>query len=408
MASPSPIRQIMKMAERQNIVAMGLDPEQVISFGGGWVNHEAPEEFRDAYVEVVSDRALFHKSGGYTATLGELECREQIAQFEAALFDVPRLGAEHIAIGMGSTQLTHDLFRTLVNPGDTVMLLDPTYANYEGQLAFAAPGVSIVRLRVVDPDTWSYLPDVDPEGISREFRRLFDLHRPKLVLFGAPDNPTSQIVPQALAEAMLERTRDAGAWLAIDFAYKCQYFAPYPSYYSWSPADYPHVIGIHSNSKWARGLGRRLGWIEAAPAVIDAIERVQQCSILCPDTLEQMTMARYLKRAIPSGSLRRYVDDANALYRKAAQVTIEAVDRHLERPRLVPAGGLYTVVNVGRNADTFVPEALKATGVLVVPGRGFGPSLTNGVRISFGPLVHDLARIEAGIERLGRFVHGVQ
>jgi hypothetical protein len=36
---PSPIRQIMKMAERQNIIAMGLDPAQVISFGGGWVNH---------------------------------------------------------------------------------------------------------------------------------------------------------------------------------------------------------------------------------------------------------------------------------------------------------------------------------------------------------------------------------
>ena len=53
-----------------------------------------------------------------------------------------------------------------------------------------------------------------------------------------------------------------------------------------------------------------------------------------------------------------------------------------------------------------VPEALKATGVLVVPGRGFGPSLANGVRISFGPLVHDLAKIESGIERLGRFVNG--
>src|SRR5262245_18002271 len=119
MSSPSPIRQIMKMAERQNILAMGLDPEQVISFGGGGVNHEAPEEFRQAYVDVVSDPTLFHKSGGYTATLGELECREQIARFEAALFGVLRLGPEHIAIGMGSTQLTHDLFRTLVNPGDT-------------------------------------------------------------------------------------------------------------------------------------------------------------------------------------------------------------------------------------------------------------------------------------------------
>jgi aspartate/methionine/tyrosine aminotransferase len=397
----------MKMAEPQNIVAMGLDPTEVISFGGGWVNHEAPEEFRQAYMEVVSDPALFHKSGGYTATLGELECREQIARFETTLFGVPRLGPEHIAIGMGSTQLTHDLFRTLVNPGDTVMLLDPTYANYEGQLAFAAPGVQIVRLRVVDPVTWSYLPDTDPDGVVRELGRLFDQHRPKLVLFGAPDNPTSQIVPQPLAEAMLELTADAGAWLAIDFAYKCQYFAPYPAYYGWSPADHPHVIGIHSNSKWARGLGRRLGWIEAAPAVVEALERVQQCSILCPDTLEQMTMARYLKRAIPSGSLQRYVDATNALYRQAAAVTIEAVDAHLRRPRLVPAGGLYTVVDIGRDAEAFVTDALKATGVLVVPGRGFGPSLANGVRISFGPLVHQLPRIAAGLERLGRFVNRV-
>ena len=149
----------MKMAERQNILAMGLDPANVISFGGGWVNHSAPEEFRQAYESVVSTPELFHKSGGYTATLGDMDCREQIARFEEHLFGVPRLGAEHIAIGMGSTQLTHDLFRTLLDPGDTVLLLDPTYANYEGQLAFAVPGVKIVRLRVLDPQTWSYLPE---------------------------------------------------------------------------------------------------------------------------------------------------------------------------------------------------------------------------------------------------------
>jgi aspartate/methionine/tyrosine aminotransferase len=167
LTSPSPIRQIMKMAERQNIVAMGLDPAEVISFGGGWVNHGAPEEFRQAYLDIVGDPALFHASGGYTATLGDMQCREQIACFEAAIFDVPRLGPEHIAIGMGSTQLTHDLFRTLVDQGDTVLLLDPTYANYEGQLAFAAPGVRIERLRVIDPATWHYLPETDPDGVAR-------------------------------------------------------------------------------------------------------------------------------------------------------------------------------------------------------------------------------------------------
>ena len=403
-ARPSPIRQIMKMAERQNILAMGLDPNDVISFGGGWVNHPAPDGLRQAYEEIAKDPAQFHKSGGYTATLGDLECREQLARFESHLFGVPRLGAEHVAIGAGSTQLTHDLFRVLLDAGDTVLLLDPTYANYEGQIAFAAPGANIVRLRVIDPDTWEYLPLTQPQQVIANFHQLFDRHRPKLVIFGAPDNPTSQIVPQSLADVMFERTADAGAWLAMDFAYKCQYFNDVPAYYSWSPADRANVIGIYSNSKWGRGLGRRLGWITAATPVIEAIERVQQCSLLCADTLSQMAMARYVSRAIADGSLRSYVDDANAMYRAAAQVTIDAIDQHLHRPRLDPMGGLYTVVNIGMDADAFVPQALQATGVLVVPGGGFGPSIANGVRISFGPLVMSPDKIREGIARLGAWL----
>ena len=130
------------------------------------------------------------------------------------------------------------------------------------------------------------------------------------------------------------------------------------------------------------------------------MERVQLCSILCPDTLEQMAMARYLAGAIPSGALRRYVDDTNRLYARAAEVTLQAIDRYLGRPRLTPRGGLYTVMDVGRDADAFVPHALKTTGVLLVPGRGFGASIAHGVRVSFGPLVHDTARIEEGLRRL--------
>ena len=81
---------------------------------------------------------------------------------------------------------------------------------------------------------------------------------------------------EALAELMRARTAEAGSWLAIDFAYKCQYFEAPPAYYGWSPTDHPHMVAIHSNSKWARGLGRRLGWIEAAPPVIEALERLAE------------------------------------------------------------------------------------------------------------------------------------
>src|SRR5688572_33291039 len=95
---PSPIRQIMKMAERQNILAMGLHPAQVISFGGGWANHEAPDEFRQAYQSVVSDAELFHKSGAYTATLGHTRCRELIGRSEEELVGAPRPRAAHLRV----------------------------------------------------------------------------------------------------------------------------------------------------------------------------------------------------------------------------------------------------------------------------------------------------------------------
>ncbi len=49
---PSPIRQIMKMASRQNIINMGLDPDEVISYGGGWVGHHSPEELRKEYQKI--------------------------------------------------------------------------------------------------------------------------------------------------------------------------------------------------------------------------------------------------------------------------------------------------------------------------------------------------------------------
>jgi len=177
MKRPSPIRQIMKMAERKNIIEMGLNPDDVISFGGGWVNHEVPELMREKYIEIAKDPLRFHASGAYSPTPGELGLREQLALFEQDVFGVKEIGSENIIVGQSSTQLTHDLFVSLANPGEDVVLLDPTYANYGGQIDFAltdtkiihnpagvnpvVPAAEIVHLSVFDPVEWKYLPDED-------------------------------------------------------------------------------------------------------------------------------------------------------------------------------------------------------------------------------------------------------
>lgn len=396
----SAIRDIMKLADPANLVRMGLDPADVISFAGGWVNHEAPQGLRAAYAEIASDPALFHELGAYSPTRGLPRTRAALIELDRALYGTRGLADEHVLIGASSTQLTHSLFTALLDPGDRVVLTDPAYANYGPQLELGPQGLEVVRLPVLDPATWRWMPDSD--ALLASFEAILDTHMPRLLILTSPDNPTSQLIPDQTFLALVEAAARADCFVVVDLAYRTQCFVePEPTHLAASPVTHPNLIRLHSNSKWCRGLGRRLGWVEAAPEVIEALEVVQQSTALCPDSVHQYALATYVERALEDGSLRRYLGDTNELYRGAAEHTVRCVREHLGMPCLDPQGGLYTVVDVGRDGDAFVHEALSRTGVIMVPGRGFGPSLTNAVRLSFGPLVKDLPRIEEGLRRVG-------
>jgi len=393
----------MKLADRRNIVAMGLDPDDVISFAGGWVNHRAPEALRDEYRAVAEDPVLFHELGAYSPTRGLPRLRETLVRVDAELYGTESLADEHILVGGSSTQLTHTLFTALLDPGDAVVLFDPSYANYGPQLELGPEGLEVVWLPVFDTEAWTYMPD--PDAIVGRFQEILAEHDPRLLLFSSPDNPTSRLIRDDVFFELLRLAEAAGCFVVVDFAYRAQCFRqPEPHHFSASPARHPNLVRLHSNSKWCRGLGRRLGWIEADPEIVTAVEVVQQSTALCPDSVHQHTLAAYLEKALPDGSLRSYMDETRELYETAARHTVDCIARHLDLPCLQPEGGLYTVVDVGRDGDDFVREVLPATGVIFVPGSGFGVSLRDGVRISYGPLVNDLDAIEEGFRRVGGYL----
>jgi len=399
----SPIREIMKLADRRNIVAMGLDPDDVISFAGGWVNHTAPGGLRAQYAAIADDAALFHDLGAYSPTRGMPALRSALLDTDREFHATKGLEDEHLLVGQSSTQLTHTLFTTLLDPGDKVVLFDPSYANYGPQLGLGPPDVEIVWLPVFNAEAWAFMPD--PDRVLSDLEEILERDRPRMILFSSPDNPTSQVVSDDFFFRMLEMTAAADCFVIADFAYRAQCFIqPEPRHFSASPAEYPNLIRLHSNSKWCRGLGRRLGWVEADPEVIQALEVVQQGTALCPDSVHQHALAAYLGQALADGTLRTYLDDARGRYERAGDHTVECIERHLGMRCVHPRGGLYTVMDVGRDGDAFVRDVLPATGVIFVPGSGFGPSLTNGVRISYGPLVNDLDRIEEGFRRVGEYL----
>jgi aspartate/methionine/tyrosine aminotransferase len=395
----SPVRQIMSFADPKYIKNLGIDPDSLISFAGGWVNHNAPEELLESYSEIVTDSKNFHISGGYPPTLGDSNFKEAIIKFENTLYGTKDLETTNISVGLGSTQLAFDLFNVFLNPEDKILLLDPSYCNYPSQLVSGLDNIEILRFSVLNEETFEYEAD---SKIS-DFYNFVVEKKPKVVLLISPDNPTSQVLSDSFVKAALEACVEIGSFLVIDFAYKEIIFQKEkPEYFSWGPKE--NLVLLRSNSKWCRGLGRRLGWVLAPEFVIEAMESVQNSSILCPDMLHQLAMTSYIEKAISNNTLVKYVESTSKQYKLAAKETINSIKKNFDYPFLNPQGGLYTCMRVNQDGALFVDEVLKNTGVLFVPGWGFGKSLKNSVRISFGPLVNDTSKIRIGFEKVSKYL----
>ena len=395
----SPVREIMSYADPAYIRNLGLDPNQVISFAGGWVNHKAPKELQSAYKSIVENEDTFHISGGYPPTLGSNECKDILCQYEAGMYEVKNLHVDNIAIGNSSTQLTYNLFQTLLDPGDSILLLDPSYCNIPIQVVMAMEKINILRFPVLDPIKWEYIADER----TIEFKKFIIENKPKMILLVSPDNPTSQVLSYKFISSALEAAQEIGSFLVIDFAYKEIVFGQnYPAYFSWKPTE--NFLSIHSNSKWSRSLGRRLGWIEGPSEVIAAMESFQNASMLCPDMLHQMAIVEYFNLSLSNKSFFQYISEMVKLYENAALFVEKTIKEHLPFHFLKSKGGLYICMNVGEDGASFVNKVLKNTGVLFVPGWGFGRTMHNAVRISYGPLVRNHEKIEEGIKRVAKLI----
>jgi len=395
----SPVREIMNFADPKKLREFGINPEELISFGGGWVNHKSPKLLQEIYKNIINDDEKFHFSGGYSPTNGEKVFKEAVVKFESHLFNMSGLTAENILTGQSSTELTYLLFSVLLDDNDKICILDPSYCNYPLQITTGSKA-TIIRFPVIDEETYEYIAN-EPSTIAT-FRKFLLKEKPKVILLVSPDNPTSQILSDDFIKSTHEIVKSYGGIIVIDFAYKTLVFDKIPEYFSWAPDG--NFMSIHSNSKWCRGLGRRLGWLEAPKNIIESFESFQNTTILSPDRLHQMAFAEYVESSIAEDSLMPYFVSTKELYRKTAEFTSKSINDFIGLPHFNPAGGLYSCIRIFNESAKFVEDLLKSTGVLFVPGWGFGRTLRKSVRISYGPLVNNHELIAEGLKKAGSFI----
>ena len=394
----SPIKEIMNFSDPEYIATFGINVQDVISFAGGWSNHSAPEELRKAYETIITNPELFHKSGSYSTSIGDREFRNSLCKFENYLYDM-EINEKQISVGLGSTQLTNDLFTLLLDSGDKVLLLDPSYSNYPEQLENNFSNIDILRFSVIDEEKWEYVADKKIE----EFSNYILENKPKIVLLVSPDNPTSKILSQNFIQKTLDSVKKVDGYLLIDFAYKELVFDKnIPEYFSWGPTE--NFIAIRTNSKWCRSLGRRIGWIEAEESIIESLELIQSSTILSPDQLHQMAFQKFITESIENDTLNDYLEKTQKLYKNISEKTNEIIKKYLKLPTIKPDGGLYIFMKINSDSATFVKDILKNTGVFFIPGWGFGKTGNNAVRISLGPLVNNPDVIEKGIIKVAKYL----
>jgi 2-aminoadipate transaminase len=284
-------------------------------------------------------------------TEGQPALREAIAE----RFGVP---AESVLILSGAQQGLDLLARCLIDPGDAVIVDRPGYLG--AIQSFRAAGAKLIGWDVARAD-------------MDELEDVLVRYRPKLIYTNPTfENPTGVTLPIRARRELLKLAERYRVPIVEDATYRELYFndAPPPSL---RELDAQNIV-IHLNS-FSKVLapGLRLGWLSAAPSIIDQIAIIKQR--LDPHTQNLVQFA--LARLIREGSFDRHLRTLRAEHARRCATMMAALQRHVPASALrfpKPHGGLYLWCRLasGVSARDLLEQAL-AAGVAFVPGHAFYP-----------------------------------
>ncbi|GAA4429543.1 PLP-dependent aminotransferase family protein [Acidovorax lacteus] len=368
----------------------------IISFAGGFPDSAL---FDVEGIRAASQQALTDEPGAalqYGATEGYQPLREQIAAFMAGK-GVTGLAPEQLIVTTGSQQALDLLGKTLISPGDKVIVEGPTFlATIQ---CFRLYGAELVSA------------PIDGQGVDTDaLERLIVEHKPKFVyLIPTFGNPSGATLALERRRKVLELAVRHQVVVVEDDPYGDLYFgeAPPPSLLALSASvagSRELLVHCGSLSK-VLSPGLRVGWMIAPPELLAKATMCKQFSDAHTSTFAQATAAQYLK----AGRMPATLDRVRAVYAERAQAMGDALRRDLgDAVQFVqPQGGLFVwarLTGAGGKATDGRALATRAIeqGVAFVPGTPFfcaNPDHAT-LRLSFATVDSD--KIREGVARLAR------
>ncbi|ABL87946.1 aminotransferase [Pyrobaculum islandicum DSM 4184] len=377
----SPTRKIDELRER-----LKRENRDVILLSTGQPSIPPPREVREVMRELLKIDSM--ELYGYTPSQGIYEVRQAISE------DLKRLGGldippEQIVLTAGGQAAMFSTLATLLEPGDEVVVTDPTYFGYRPLIEYF--GATVKPVRTTLENGFQPEPEVLKSAIGR---------RTKAVILVSPDNPTGRVLREDIAKAIADLARDYDFWIITDEAYKTLIYEGHHVYiYKFAPE---HTISINTFSKDPAIPGWRLGYVYGPPEVIPKIKLMNEEMVYCPPSFAQRLVSIYLRSEVRM----KYIREVVEIYRHKRDIAVSALRRYVPEARfIVPSGSMFIFVDLSRyiyDGEEFAKKLLEKYGVAVVPGSYFSGIYRAAVRISF--VTETPERIEEGIRRIGEAV----
>ncbi len=394
---------VMECAKAADVIAHSpaCDParggEPMIYLNIGEPDFTAPALVRDAAVACL-DRGATQ----YTHATGLPALQRRIAAWYGTRFGLD-IAPERIVITAGASAALQLACLALFEPGDDVLMPDPSYPCNRH---FVAAAGATARLL---PASAAARFQLDAASVAAAWAPAT-----RGVLLASPSNPTgTSISPQAMAD-IVATVRARGGVTIVDEIYLG---LSYDDTYSHSAlALGEDVISINSFSKYFSMTGWRLGWMVLPPALVGAVEKLAQNLYICPSSLAQhAALACFEPESLAEFERRREE------FRRRRDFIVPALQRLGFGVPVPPDGAFYVWADCSRFLDTqtlaaqtggagpanawdFCFEMMRRAHVALTPGRDFGPALADRfVRLSFA---RALPELQTAVARLARELSG--
>jgi len=370
--SPEPFKLALKL------------PKNVIRLSVGEPDFETPDFVRDAAKRAI-DEGWTH----YSPATGLDDLRRAVAEKLRRDNGIKCEYENDVLITPGSSSGIFLALLALVDPGDEVLVPDPSWFHYTTLVSLCGAKSIPVPLSLEGKSA------VDADEAEKRINE-----KTRILILNSPSNPTGIVLSKENIHSLLELAEKYDLTVISDEVYEK---IVYPGYEHVSPASFSEFKGrvITSNgfSKACAMTGWRVGYLAGPSEIVEKIVALNGYVLVCASTISQKAAFTALTDPRMTSAINRMVTQFAA----RRKLVLESLSEISMIEALPPQGTFYTWVNVaetGMTGEKFAYQLLERERVGVLPGKLFGERGKDFVRISFAVKEENL---RAGLKRFGRF-----